>query len=290
MAWDTGPTSIVNKACRRYQLPYSTVQNWMKKVQLGQPIINTIGRPVSVDKTASESFVKALMDRRAAKDAVPFAETLTLLGQAVTDTKRRQGKRGLDAMSTIYVTTQKMLYKKYNVVAGKPQVLTDARMKACKCPRLTYIWGCVLMAYSATLYAENKWNADATTIIVSIKGTGSLVCTICDPKDESPVASSSIPDTLNLLVKWFGLNNAGDESGPLVLVFSIPTMAENTFFAAQVTSMSSTTTIGDSGSVYIAKTRGGCRSMWIHCYLHITVPTIRLSNTINMHTVSSKSH
>ena len=285
MAWDTGPTSIVNKACRRYQLPYSTVQNWIKKVQRGQPIVNTIGRPVSVDKIASESFVKTLMDRR-----VPFAETLTLLGQAVTDTKRRQGKRGLDAMSTICVTTQKMLYKKYNVVAGKPQILTDARMKACKCPRLTYIWGCVLMAYSATLYAENKWSADATTIIVSMKGTGSLVCTICDPKDESPVASSSISDTLNLLVKWFGLNYAGGESGPLVLVFLIPTMAENTFFAAQLTSMSSTTTIGDSGWIYSSKTRGGCRSMWIHYYLHITVPTIRLSNTINMHMVSSKSH
>ena len=137
-------------------------------------------------------------------------------------------------------------------------------MKACKCPRLSYIWGCVLMAYSATLYAENKWNADATTIIVSMKGIGSLVCTIYDPKDESPVASSLIPDTRNLLVKWFGLNNAGGESGPLVLVFSIPTMAANTFFAAQVTSMSSTTTIGDSGWVYIAKTRGGCPSMRIY--------------------------
>ena len=137
-------------------------------------------------------------------------------------------------------------------------------MKACKCPRLSYIWGCVLMAYSATLYAENKWNADATTIIVSMKGIGSLVCTIYDPKDESPVASSLIPDTRNLLVKWFGLNNAGGESGPLVLVFSIPTMAANTFFAAQVTSMSSTTTIGDSGWVYFAKTRGGCPSMRIY--------------------------
>ena len=120
MEWDTKTTSILNKACRRYQLPYSTVQNWMKKVQSGHPIVNTIGRPMSMDKIASESFVKTLMDRRAAKDAVPFAETLLLLGQAVTDTKRRQGKRGLDAMSTICVTTQKKLYKKQNVVVGKP--------------------------------------------------------------------------------------------------------------------------------------------------------------------------
>jgi hypothetical protein len=63
------------------------------------------------------------------------------------------------------------------------------------------------------------------------KGTGALVCIIGDPEDKSPIASSTIPDTLNLLVKWFALNNSGGESGPLVLIFAIPTMAEDTYFA-----------------------------------------------------------
>lgn len=141
------------------------------------------------------------------------------------------------------------------------------------------------MAYSANLMAENKWNADATTIIVSMKGTGSLVCTIGDPQDENPVASSSIPDTLNLLVKWFELNNAGGESGPLVLIFAIPSMTENTFYAKEVVSMSSTTTIGTKGWVYYSKTRGGCPAMWIHYYLHITIPTITHSNSVHLHKV-----
>ena len=132
------------------------------------------------------------------------------------------------------------------------------------------------MAYSANLSAENKWNADATTIIVSAKGTGSLVCTIGDSDDHSPIASSTIPDTLNLLVKWFGLNNADGESGPLV---------ENTFFAAQVASMSSSTTVGGKGWIYISITRGGCYRMWVHYYLNLTVPTIRGSNSLHMTTV-----
>ena len=142
------------------------------------------------------------------------------------------------------------------------------------------------MAYSANLFAENKWNSDATTIVVSAKGTGSLVCTIADADDKSPIASSTIPDTLNLLVKWLGLNNAGGESGPLVLIFALPTMAENTFFATQVASMSSSTTVGDKGWMYFSKTRGGCYSMWVHYYLNVTVPTIKGSNSLHQNAVS----
>jgi hypothetical protein len=170
----------------------------------------------------------------------------------------------------------KKWFKLHNVVKRRPQILTEARLKACRCPRPSYIWGCVLMAYSANLKAENKWNADATTIIISEAGSGALVCTIADKNDDSPIASSTIPDTLNLLVKWFALNNAGGETGPLVLIFAVPSMRENTFFARQVISMSSTTTIGDKGWVYFSRTRGGCHDMWIHYYFNVTIPTIKL--------------
>ena len=46
-----------------------------------------------MDKESSLKFVTTLVDCRAAKDAVPLAEALTLLGQGVIDMKRRQGKR-----------------------------------------------------------------------------------------------------------------------------------------------------------------------------------------------------
>jgi hypothetical protein len=195
------PISKLTQLSNRYRLPYTTVKNWSEKVKLNRPISSELGRPPSMDKIAGETFVETLLQRRAAKNCVPLHETLSLLGQGVTATKMRQGKRGSDAISSICVTTQKKLCKQYNVIRRKPQILTDARLKACLCPRLSYIWGCVLMAYSANLMAENKWNADATTIIVSQSGTGSLVCTIANSNDESPIAPHSIPDTLNLLVK-----------------------------------------------------------------------------------------
>ena len=40
-------------------------------------------------------------------------------------------------------------------------------LKAWLCRRISHIWGCVLMAYSANLLAEYKWNANATTIVVA---------------------------------------------------------------------------------------------------------------------------
>ena len=54
------------------------------------------------------------------------------------------------------------------------------------------------MDYSASLLAEHKWNADATTTVVSESGTGSLVCVVKDDNITEPVSSSTIPDNLNL--------------------------------------------------------------------------------------------
>ena len=103
MEWDSKPTSILSEACKRYQLPYLTVQDWVKKLRCGQPIVSTIGRPASMDKDASDKFISTLIDRRAAKNSVPLAEALTLLEQGIADTKKRQGKRGSNAVSTICV-------------------------------------------------------------------------------------------------------------------------------------------------------------------------------------------
>lgn len=162
-----------------------------------------------------------------------------------------------------------------------PQILTDARKKACECIRISYIWGCLLLAYSGNLSAENKWNADATTIIVSESLSGSLVCALSDD-DSTPVSSSTIPDNLNILVKWFGLNNAAGESGPLVLIFAVPSMTEATFFSTEVVCLASTSYIGEKGRIYCSKTRGGCPEMWKYYFLYVTIPTIERSNALHL--------
>jgi hypothetical protein len=232
LQWEEEKFTVVNRICRRYHIPVTTVYQWMNKVKTAKEITGQSGRPSVMDAAAGAEFVAILKSRTAAKDAVPHLETLQLISKGVADTLLRQGKRGPSAVSSVSVNTQKSILERYNVVKLKPQILTDARLKACRCPRISYIWGCVCMAYSAHLHAECKWNADATTIIVSEKGTGSLVCTIEDDDNHAPVASSSIPDNPNLIVKWFGLSIAGGESVPLVLIIAVPSMEDGMFFAA----------------------------------------------------------
>lgn len=278
LTWPNEKCTVARRISKRYTLPDATVRGWMQKVANSIPITNKSGRPLAMDGEAIEKFQGVLESRRAAKNAVPLAETISLMRTCVTDTHMRLGKRGAAAVSSICVTTQKRLFRDLNIVKVKPQILTDARLKSLRCPRISYIWGCVCMAYSASLCGENKWNADATTIVVSESGTGSLVCVIKDKDNNEPVASSSLPNNLNLLIKWFALNNAGGEAGPLVLMIAVPSMEEDTFFATQVLSMGSTTAIGERGWLYFSRTRGGCSAMWVHYYLNVTIPTIKLSN------------
>lgn len=286
LVWPDERKCSMGKLSVRYSIPKSTLQNWKKVYDDPRKVFCSRGRPTVCDSTAKAEIVATIRARAAERNAMPTETVRELISKVVVDTKRRQGKRGADAGAEISRNTRRRLNKELKVRKLSPQILTDARRKACECIRISYIWGCLLLAYSGHLLAEQKWNADATTIIVSESLSGSLVCAILDGSETTPVASSTIPDNLNILVKWFGLNNAGGESGPLVLIFAVPSMEEGTFYATQVLSLASTSAIGEKGWVYFSKTRGGTAEMWIHYYLNITVPTIRHSNACHMHKVS----
>ena len=244
------------------------------------------GRPTFIDKVAESEIIATLKQRTQERDALPVSAAYELINKVVNDTKTRQGKRGADASSEICRNTRKKILKTLDIRMLAPQILTDARRKACECIRISYIWGCLLLAYSGNLSAENKWNADATTIIVSESLSGSLVCALSDD-DSTPVSSSTIPDNLNILVKWFGLNNAAGESGPLVLIFAVPSMTEGTFFSTEVVCLASTAYIGEKGRIYCSKTRGGCPEMWKHYFLYVTIPTIERSNALHSNKVDN---
>lgn len=286
LEWPTGSKCSIGKFGRRYSVKKSTLQNWKKIYEDPRKVFGVRGRPRVVDNIGKEEIVATIKSKVAEKKALPVQAMKELVSKVVVDTKRRQGKRGADADPEISRNTRRRLFKDLNVRKLAPQILTDARRKACECIRISYIWGCLLLAYCSHLLAEQKWNADATTIIVSESLTGSLVCAILDGAEKTPVASSEIPDNLNILVKWFGLNNAGGESGPLVLVFAVPSMEEGTFYATQVLSLASTSAIGEKGWVYFSKTRGGTAEMWIHYYLNVTIPTIKQSNACHKHKVN----
>ena len=270
----------------RYHIPKSTLNHWKKIFENPrQQFHDGGGRPSAVDSVGRAEIIETIKNSVANRDAIPREAALQLVNKAVVDTKIRQGKRGADAKPEISKNTRRRLFKDLKVKSVVPQFLTDARRKACECIRVSYIWGCLLLAYSGHLLAERKWNADATTILVSESLTGSFVCAIQDYESKTPIASSTIPNSLNVLVKWFALNNAAGEAGPLVLIYAVPTMTENTFHAVRVKGLASTSAIGETGWVYFCKTRGSCAEMWVHYYLNVTIPTIKLSNDFHLHKV-----
>lgn len=287
LQWPRSAECTVDSFSKRYKISKSTVYHWkvIQKNPRGEFSAGR-GRPTVIDKVAESEIIATLKQRTQERDALPVSAAYELINKVVNDTKTRQGKRGADASSEICRNTRKKILKTLDIRMLAPQILTDARRKACECIRISYIWGCLLLAYSGNLSAENKWNADATTIIVSESLSGSLVCALSDD-DSTPVSSSTIPDNLNILVKWFGLNNAAGESGPLVLIFAVPSMTEGTFFSTEVVCLASTAYIGEKGRIYCSKTRGGCPEMWKHYFLYVTIPTIERSNALHSNKVDN---
>jgi transposase len=287
LQWDGTRGCSLGAFSSRYKVPKSTLNRWKKIFETrGRGFHDSGGRPSAVDTIGRAEIVKTIKKSIADRNAMPKEATQQLINKAVIDTNKRKGKRAAEANVKIGKSTRRRLLEDLKIKSVVPQFLTDARRKACECIRLSYIWGCLLLAYSGHLLAEHKWNADATTIVVSETLSGSLVCAIQDHEDEkTPISSSTIPNSLNVLVKWFGLNNAAGKSGPLVLIYAVPTMAEDTFYAHQVKGLASTSAIGETGWVYFSKTRGGCAAMWVHYYLNVTIPTIKLSNDFHGHTV-----
>lgn len=76
-----------------------------------------------------------------------------LINKMVLDTKIRQRKCGADANTEICPNTRRKVFKSLDIRVLAPQILTDARRKACECIRTSYIWGCLLLAYSGHLPA-----------------------------------------------------------------------------------------------------------------------------------------
>ena len=257
LQWPLGTNCTSGTFGKRYRISRSTITNWTAIFLNPRAVFaNDRGRPKAIDESAKAEIVATLKHRSDKRDALPLNATYELIKKVVVDTNERRGKRGPDANIEISQTTTKRIFKTLDIRKLAPQILTDARKKACECIRTSYIWGCLLLAYSGHVPAENKWNADATTIVVGESLSGSLVCAILDGTEKTPVASSTIPDNLNILVKWFWLNNAGGESGPLVLVFAVPSMTEGTYFSAEVPAFASTSFIGETGVIFFSKTRG----------------------------------
>ena len=87
----------------------------------------------------------------------------------------------------------------------------------------------MLEAFSSQLLAENNWNSDSTQLTIESNGKGGLICYVDDREDDHPLASTNFNSDLGIAAKWVHLNNAAGETGPIVLIFSVPSLPDGKF-------------------------------------------------------------
>jgi hypothetical protein len=211
-----------------------------------------------------------------------------ILLQKKRDTMQRAGKLDFNSPEIFVSTSQQYTFMRdNNIHKRQPQDLTLERLTALLDIRLTYKTACLIEAFSGTLDAFVKWNADGTTVITKKDRNGAYVCLIIDkngplPQESLKLDCSSIPNAMNLLIKWIHMCNAGGESSDLVLIVALPTMPEDTFFAKYVVAMSNNSIPGSGGWIYFCRTRGGCPGLWQHWFEFVVIPTIvRSANAHN---------
>ena len=277
------PATLTGFILERYRIDRDTFESWQRCIRKGMHNRDGqgTGRPISLDLIAIND-VKRSVDT-AAEGAHPLSKEAThlLFRDAKIETRKRQ-KLVPDAFpidqfnTSICAKTVEMLKKRDDVriFDRVAQDLTQSRLLALTCFRLAYISMCFIWVLCKNLPAVYKWNCDCTTFECRSEGSGKLVCVVREKGDHSQVASVSSAGELNLIVKFFGLGNAGGNIGAVVLIIAVNDMPENVFFVREILGLSSTSTVGEKGWIYICKTKGGTATLWRHWFTMICIPTI----------------
>jgi hypothetical protein len=272
----------------RYKIARQTLDDWLKLFRAGLPFDRHGGKPSALDETSKQNIRHRIKDGVISTNTVLNSQLAPLLSLERKATMIRRGKRTYDEEEVGVSASFVYKYRKAeNIRFRVAQDLSDARRRALEDVRLMYRIACMFDAFSGHLPAEFKWNADATTAIVSETGTGALVCTIEDkqlpgqqnaPKRrKKKLDSSVIPSSTNLLVKWMFLCSALGDTGPLTLIVAVPEMPEGAFFASKVKSMSGSSELGaQPGWLYFCNSRAGNAELWRHWFAYVLIPTLEI--------------
>ena len=102
---------------------------------------------------------------------MPKPELQALLTDAVVKTQLSRGRVD-PCFEKLNERTEESYYKKYNIKETNSQAVTKARVDACKCPMMSYVWYLICVALGNDLPSHRKWNADATTFVFEPAGSG----------------------------------------------------------------------------------------------------------------------
>lgn len=145
------------------------------------------------------------------------------------------------------------------------------------------------MAFTARLPATNKFNGDATSMLIWTDGTGTLQYRVLtDGEPLTPLESTHYQQGLNMLLKWMQLGSGNGDFGPLVNIVCCPGMPEGAFHHETIVGLTNSTDSTQVGHLYFSSTRclkgtvePGPQNGWNHWFEHVAIPTT--SKFANIH-------
>ena len=145
------------------------------------------------------------------------------------------------------------------------------------CPRLTYVWACLQVAFAGHLKPECKWCFDGTTFEINDDGANGMVVIQYDADDKSPIRSTENQQSLSVYIKWMYLGSALGASAPIFLVFAINGMDPDTHYIHDVTGLSASSDYSVTGYVAFADSRAGNAALWKDYFIRFVIPQLSKS-------------
>lgn len=150
------------------------------------------------------------------------------------------------------------------VQSGKGQVQTTARNSALSCVRMAVQQAVMVEAKMGHLPDWQKWNVDASTMIIKTTGTDAVIYRIVSNEEadaweqkllKDPLTTVRFQSGLDMGLKWMHLGNGNGDFGPMTLIIAVPGMPEGRFYYCEVKGLVFGEDSTKIGRVYFAKTR-----------------------------------
>jgi hypothetical protein len=280
---DLGTPPTVGEFSKRHNLPRQTISHWVDRVQRGEWMHESAGRPFAIDAIGIENVKQTLLEAQAMKRPLSLKDTTTTIIAEVDNTKKRRNQGPTSKCSR---TTVKATMKTANIKIRKPQVITDARFRACSDLRMSYSLYIMLKAYTETLPSQLIWNWDATQFVTKATGGPGKVCIIGE-SGKNDLVTTVGDDGLAIGLKWMHLASANGEYAPFVLLVAIAELNEDECFRYEVTGLSQCNQSGQFGHLVFCKTRSGNDQFFEWFITKIAIPTIDTCRKVNNTSVSS---
>ena len=252
--------------------------------------LNSVGRPPLIDDEHMSNVASVLVKRRREVDEVPKEEFRRLLAEAVVETERSRGRVD-PCFERLDERTEARYREKYHIQESKSQAVTKARVDACKCPMMSYVWYLICVALGNDLPSHRKWNADATTFVFEPCGSGGKTVRLADEeeykyvdnyevvlKHPQPGKCKTKSCRLGFAIKVMQMINAAGENSEFVCIIAVKQMPPETWHVEVVPGLSMDSHIGAKGYLYFTHTRCGTAGMWRDYFLRVVIPSIRQSN------------